>query len=77
MKEKNQYYSKNVEFFVIFYKPEEQITNQDYDLLLFSQKVDFNSISQLLNKTEFKSPILNCAIANLVQNFKINDSFIN
>ena len=76
MKEKNQYYSKNVEFISPFYKPEGQITNQDYDLLLLSQKGDFNSISQLLNKTEFKSPILNYAIVNLVQNYKRNDSFI-
>ena len=75
MKEKNQYYSKNVEFIETSYKPEGQITKQDYDLLISSQKRDFVSLTQLLNNAEFKSPILNCALANLIQNYKHNDSF--
>ena len=76
MKEKNQYYSENVEFISPFYKPEGQITNQDYDLFLLSQKGDFNSISKFLNKIEFKRPILNYAIVNLVQNYKRDDFFL-
>ena len=75
MKEKNQYYSKNVEFIVTFYKPEGNITKQDYELLISSQKRDFNSLTQLFNKTEFKSPILNCALANLIENFKNDETF--
>lgn len=76
MKEKNQYYSKNVEFIATSYKPEGQITKQDYDLLISSQKMDFISLTQLLNTAEFKTPILNCALANLIQIYKNNDSLV-
>ena len=76
MKEKNQYYSKNVEFIATPYKPEGQITKQDYDLLISSQKRDFTSLTQLVNTAEFKSPILNCALANLIQTYKRNDSLV-
>ena len=75
MKEKNQYYSKNVEFIATSYKPEGQITKQDYDLLISSQKKDFISLTQLVNTAEFKSPVLNCALANLIHLYKQNDSF--
>ena len=75
MKEKNQYYSKNVEINATSYKPEVSMTNQDCDLLISSQKRDFISLTQLLNSVEFKSPILNCALANMIQSYTHNDSF--
>ena len=75
MKEKNHNYSKNVTFNTFFFKPEGQITKQDDDLLTSCRKIDFNSLTQLLNKVEFKTPILNCALANLVVNYKNIDTF--
>ena len=57
MKENNQYYSKNAEFIANILKSEGQITNKELDLYTSSQKGDFVSLSQLLNKVEFKSHI--------------------
>ena len=77
MKEKNQYYSKNVEHTVIFFNPEGPIKKKDLELLDCSQNGDFNSLTQLITKREYKSEILNCALANMIQNFKQDESFYN
>ena len=75
MKENNQYYSKNAEFIANILKSEGQITNKELDLYTSSQKGDFVSLSQLLNKVEFKSHILNNALFILVNNYKSNESY--
>ena len=76
MKEKYQYYSKNVEYKTNFFKPEGPITHNDCNLLLSSQNRDYNSLSQLIKKNvNFNSSILSCALANLIQQYKTDASF--
>jgi len=76
MKEKNQYYSKNVESNTYFFSPEGPITQNDYNLLLSSKNMDYNSLSQLIKKNvDFNNNILSCALGNLIQNYKDNESF--
>ena len=75
MKEKNQYYSKNVEYTVIFFNPEGPIKKQDLELLECSQNSDFNFLAQLITKREYKSEILTYALANMIQTFKQDESF--
>ena len=59
MKEKNQYYSKNVESKTYFFSTGGQITQNDYNLLLSSKNIDYNSLSQLIKKkVDFNSNIL-------------------
>ena len=67
MKEKNQYYSKNVESNTYFFSPEGPITQNDYNLLLSSKNMDYNSLSQLIKKNvDFNNNILICTLKNMI-----------
>jgi hypothetical protein len=75
MKEKNQYYSKNVEYQAILFKPGLTITRCELELLLSTENGDFETLSQLMKEKEFNSDTLSCTLANLIRYFKDKESF--
>ena len=75
MKEKNQYYSKNVEYQAILFKPGLTITRCELELLLSTENGDFETLSQLMKEKEFNSDTLSCTLANLIRYFKDKEPF--